>query len=201
MVYRNKSSRAGVSGSKNLKEEEEMKRIWVAAFAALVLAGCFSAGPRTFRPFTMPDGERGTVVGYDQKVPEWMVADSERKMGYVVKSSIVTPRQEAAMNVAEEVCRLYVGDVHPSNVVAVGTEAVGYALLTAAGVAAGSQALSGSVSALEYFQYGAGAGGGPGLFNALIKLGGKSYTLHACGAGVFDTFPRYGIRVVPKSPW
>ena len=166
----------------------------------LLTTGCFGPGLVARTPLVMPDGEKATIIGHNQIVPDWMLADTDRALNYVVKGD-VSEKQLAAVAAVEDACRMYVDDVHPSNLVAVGTSAVLYALSGFLGVGAGSQALPGSTSFLLYGGYGAAATGLAGVANGVITLGGKTYTFQNCGREVLDLFPQYKIRVLQKSPW
>lgn len=171
----------------------------VAMLMTFTLAGC-GAGTLTRRVVVMPGGEVATIIAHDQQAPDWLLDTDKRKLNFVVKGN-VSQNQLAAIAAVESQCKLYVGDVHPSNIVAIGSTAVLYAIAGFGGVGLGSQALSNMLSFVDYGKYGAAATGLAGAANGIISLGGKTYTFQNCGREVLDLFPKYGIRVLQKSPW
>ena len=163
-----------------------------------LLSACASQGPVTKTGFTMPDGERGTIVAHNQRVPDWMLARSGLKLNFVVRGD-VSDKQLAAVAETERACRIYTGVVRPNNLVAVLSSGILYAGAGAIGLGLGAQAFTGAV-ANQYARYGAWASGLSGLANGTITLGGKTYTFENCGREVLGLFPEYGVHIIQKSP-
>ncbi len=184
-----------------------MRQQVCAALAAVLLSGCFfGPGGVRIRSELMPvmpgmvpgEDQRLTIRDHNLLVPRWMQADSKRALDVMVRGAI-SPIQER--EVAEDECRLYVGDAHPDNIVAVGTNGVLGAIAGLVGVGGGSQALSGHPDFVEFGLYGLAADGAGYIANALITIGGKQYTMNSCGEKAFKLFPEYGIETLGGSPW
>jgi len=177
-----------------------MKRIGLAAVAALIfLSGCAAGMVKTI-PMSMPDGSRATIVAHNQQAPDWMLARGKLALNYIVRGN-VSSEQLAAVAEAERACRIYTKTVRPNDLVLVLSSGILYAAAGFVGAGAGSQAFVGA-SFVEYGAYGAGASGIAGLANGIITLGGKTYTFENCGREALGSiFPQYQIKVLQKSPY
>lgn len=178
-----------------------MKRMFglLAILASVLLSACASVGPATKISVTMPDGESATIVAHSQSVPDWLLKRDSLALNYVVKGE-VSEKQLAAVAETERACRIYTDTVRPSNLVAVLSHGVLYAIAGYIGVGIGSQAITGTVRS-EYAEYGAWASGAAGLANGVVTLGGQTYTFENCGREVLGLFPGYNVRVLHKSPY
>lgn len=178
-------------------------RLGIGLIATSLLAACASQGRETRIALPpMPRGEQACMVAHDLKVPNWMVADSKRKLDFYTLSSCneITAEQLQAVASIEQMCRVYTGTVHPSNLVAVASGTILYTVMGAVGVGTGSQAFPGA-SFRRYAMYGGLAAGFSGGANSMITLGGKSYTFQNCGREFLARFQQYGVSGIISSPW
>ena len=171
----------------------------LAVLAMLVSAACATVGQAVKIPLTMPGGEKATIVAHPQSTPDWMLAQDGLKVNFLVKGE-VSAKQFAAVAEAERACRVYAGTVRPSNLVAVLSSGVLYAVAGFIGVGIGAKAFS-YVAASQYAEYGAWASGLGGTANGIVTLGGQTYTFENCGRGVMGLFPGYEVKVLQKSPY
>lgn len=176
-----------------------MKNLFIAVFAAILLAACAGPGEMKREMVTMPGGEKATLVMHDQKAPDWMLKQDTMELNYIVKGDI-SEKQLAAVAEAERACRIFAKNVRPHNLVAVASQGVLYTAAGAIGVGLGSQAFAGAKFS-EYARYGGLATGFAGLANGAVTLGGQTYTFENCGREIFDIFPGYEVRVLQKSPY
>ena len=177
------------------------RRLVLIAVVTVAMFGIGCAGPGTLEKFsaTYPEGEVLTVAVHDQKVPSWMLAKDKLAINYMVKGEI-TPKQLAAVETTEKLCRLYTGKAQPSDLVLVLSQGVLYGLAGYTGVGLGAHAFGSAVHPNEYAQYGASATGLSGVANGTISLGGKVYTFENCSREALDIMSQYGVRVLTKNP-
>ncbi len=171
----------------------------LAALAALSLGACAAMGPEKDIAVTMPDGERATIIAHEQSVPDFFLSRDGMKINYIVRGE-PTDKQRAAVAAVEKACRLYVGVVRPSNLVAVIANGAVYATAGYIGLNLGARAFAGA-DPVQYGRYGAAASGFAGAANGVVTIGGQTYTYENCGREVFDLFPHYGVHVLQKSPY
>ena len=172
----------------------------IISIALLVVTSACTVGPAIRIPVELPGGKKATIVVHPKTVPNWLLRNDGSQLNYVVRGDLT---QEDLNTVAavENACRIYTDEVTPNLLVAVVSSGTLYALAGFLGVGAGSQALAGSASFLQYGAYGAAAGGLGGAANAVITTrGGRVYTYQNCGREVLDLF-KNNIQVLHESPW
>lgn len=177
---------------------------WIAILAStILLSACATQGPPEKIQETFPRGEVITLVVHDQQVPDWWLDRNQLKLNYLVKGGEVSQEQLAAIAKTEKMCQLFTGKVRPSNLVAVVSSGVIYALAGATGLYFGTAAMAGATQAYrnQSAEYGAYASGTGGVANGLITLGGQTYTFENCGREVLASMPGYEVKVLQKSPY
>lgn len=175
-------------------------RLCIAILASVMLGACATQGDAVRIPVTMPGGEKATIVAHNQSTPDWMLAQDKLKINFVVRGD-VSPKQLAAVSETERACRIYTGTVRPSNLVAVLSSGVLYAVAGYIGVGFGAHAAFKGAKLAEYGKYGGYASGFAGAANGIITLGGQTYTFENCGREILGLFPGYDVRVIQKSPY
>lgn len=175
-----------------------MKRNMWCGLAILLMAvmvtACAGPGVRKEIPFTMPEGEKLTIVVHNQIATDWMLSKDKLALNYIVKGD-VSEKQLAAIATVEENCRIYTGAKQPNKLVAVLSSGILYGTAGFIGIGLGSQAFKG-VNSLAYGAYGGVAGFTGGVANGVVNLGSQSYIFENCGRDVFNTSPNYKVRVM-----
>lgn len=176
---------------------------WIAILASITMIGCASQGPTVKRTETFPDGEKITIVAHKQNVPDYWLDRDKLKLNYFVRGEEVSERQLEAIAKAENLCRFFNGEVRPSNLVAVLSSGVIYAIAGATGLYWGSAAFTGATQMYrnQSAEYGAYASGASGAANGLITLGGQTYTFENCGREILADMPNYKVKVLGRSPY
>lgn len=163
--------------------------------AALLTAAC-SQGERMYHTFTMPDGEKATIVDHQNHFPQWMVIGYPQS--YIIEGDEPTKKQLAALDVVEGVCEDHVRTVHPHNSVTLVVDAALFGAAGAAGGAIGSLAFP-FAKASQYAMYGAASGGLFGMAYGGFTISGKNYTFQSCSREVFARFPKYKVQPIIDS--
>lgn len=172
----------------------------IVLVVALFTAACASQGKRVEMPFTMPDGEKATIVAHNQLVPNWMIDSDTYGLNYIMSGGKEqTEKQYAAVNETERVCREFTTVVHPHDAVTVLVATLMFGGAGAAGGGIGALAFPGAIIG-HYAMYSAASGGLFGGAWGALTLGSKIYTFENCGREVMSRYPRYGIQVLLKSP-
>jgi hypothetical protein len=172
----------------------------VAVLAFALLSACATQGPLETIQETFPRGEVITLGVHNQSVPDYLLDQQKLQLNFLIKGKGVSAEQLAAIAKAEKLCRFYTGKVRPSNLVAVVSSGIIYAIAGGVGLGLGSQAFQGAVAS-QYARYGAEAGGFSGAANGVITLAGQTYTFENCGREVMEALPGYQIRVLNRSPY
>ncbi|GEM_PF-3048653 len=170
------------------------------AVLAILLGACVGPGERREIPISMPNGEKFTLVAHNQTVPDWMLDRNKLALNYIMKGNTRDKNLSAAIAEAERGCRLFTNTARPSNLVAVISNGIIYAVAGYVGIGIGSRAFTGAVQH-QYATYGAWASGTAGLANGTVTLGGQTYTFENCAREIFDRLPSYEVRVLQKSPY
>lgn len=175
----------------------------IAVLASLTLGACATQGPLETIQETFPRGEVITLGVHNQWSPDWMLDQKKLKLNFLVKGKEISAEQLAAVAKTEKLCRFYTGKVRPSNLVAVVSSGVIYALAGATGLYFGSAAFTGATHLYQSqsAEYGAWASGTSGTANGVITLGGQTYTFESCGREVLTALPGYDVKVLNKSPY
>lgn len=179
-----------------------LSRIAILASIIVLLGGCATQGDLMKIPISMPNGEKATIGAYNQSVPDYWLDRDKLKANFLVKGDI-SSTQLAAIAEAERACRIFTGTVRPSNLVAVLSSGVIYAIAGATGLYWGSAAFTGATQVYrnQSAEYGAWASGTGGAANGLITLGGQTYTFENCTREVLALFPGYEVKILQKSPY
>ncbi len=176
--------------------------ILASVASVILLDGCATQGDLVKIPITMPNGEKGTIGAYNQRVPDYWLDRDKLKANFLVKGDIL-PKQLAAVSEAERACRIYTKTVRPSNLVAVASSGGIYLLAGATGLYWGTAAFTGATQVYrnQSAEYGGWASGTGGAANGLITLGGQTYTFENCTREVLALFPGYEVKILQKSPY
>lgn len=169
----------------------------VILIVAFLATGCVSQGERVLTRVTMPDGEKATIVSYNNNVPKMFLRDYA--MSYIVGGESPTDKQLAAVTEVERACTEHTRIVHPHIAVTIGTYAVLFGAGGAAGGALGALAFPGAIVG-QYAEYAAAAGGTFGAVYGGTINSGKNYTFQSCGRELLSRFPKYGVRATIDSP-
>ena len=172
----------------------------VVLVAVFLSTACASQGERRLILFTMPDGEKATIVAHNQVVPNWMIDSDTYALNYMIAGGAPTEKQFAAVEKAELACREYARVVHPHDSMTVLVDAVIFGAAGAAGGGIGAIAFPGAIIG-QYAMYAAASGGFFGAGYGALTLGGKVYTFENCGREIMSRFPNYKVQVLLKSPY
>lgn len=179
----------------------EMQFFKLTVLATLaVLGGCATQGPPEMMSETFPRGEVITLVAHNQSVPSYLLDREKLKLNYFIRGSEVNEEQLLAIAKTEKMCRFHTRKAQPSNLVAVLSSGILYAIAGFAGVGSGSQVFDGA-KFLEYGPYGAAATGMAGVASGTIALAGNVYTFENCGKDILADLSSYGVRVLNRNPY
>lgn len=157
----------------------------IAILATVVLGACAGPGKMIKESFII-DGQRGTMLTYDQQGPKWTLDVNRMKMSVIVKGDL-TERQLAAIAEGERVCRIYADATHPSNLVAVVSDGVLYGALGYIGAGIGAHAFPRAIPD-EYARYVGTVAAASGVGTGIRSIGSKKYSFENCSQMIMANF-------------
>lgn len=167
----------------------------LAIVAMLVITGCATQGPPERLEYTMPRGEKRTMVVNPQPLPNWLMSISEWKMNFVVKGT-VTDGQLKAVAIIEESCRWFAERAQPPVIAEIAANTVLMSAFSALGVGVGAHYLAKNIDEGAYARYGGAAGAASGAASGVMAGGGRVYTIQTCLRDLANIDAEYGIRAM-----